>query len=268
MPSIEPFELFAIRYANHSGRSGSDNIIGGDLHDAGSDLDYYIWVARRSDRTFVIDTGFNEAAAATRRRTLIRKPKDGLALLGIDAAAVDEVILTHLHYDHAGTLADFPRARFHVQDQEASYVTGRCMCHKFLRHPYDVEDVVSFVRQVYAGRVAFHDGMDDLTDGLSVHRTGGHSGGLQVVRVWTRRGWVVIASDATHLYLNMKRRLPFPVVYNVGELLEGYNLIQRLADSPDHIIPGHDPLVMKLYPPPAAELEGMVVRLDVTPRVI
>jgi len=262
----EPFELFAIRYARHTGRKGSDNIIGGDLHEDGSDLDYFVWVARRSDKTFVIDTGFDAPAAARRGRDLLRKPHDGLARLRIDAAAVEDVVLTHLHYDHAGTLSAFPRARFHVQDAEVSYATGRCMCHGFLRHPYDVEDVVSFVRHVYSSRVAFHDGTVELADGLSLHRIGGHTAGLQVVRVWTRRGWVVVASDASHLYLNMRSRLAFPAVYNVGDLLEGYETIHRLADSPDHVIPGHDPLVMHLYPPPSPDLEGIVVRLDCPPR--
>jgi hypothetical protein len=45
-------------------------------------------------------------------------------------------------------------------------------------------------------------------------------------------------------------------------MLEGYNTLYRLADSPDHIVPGHDPLVMKYYPAESAELEGIVVRLD------
>jgi glyoxylase-like metal-dependent hydrolase (beta-lactamase superfamily II) len=264
--TLEPFELFAIRYARLSGRKGSDNIIGGDLHEAGSDLEYFVWVARRSDKTFVIDTGFNTAAATQRRRELLRKPKDALALLGIDATAVEDVVLTHLHYDHAGTVSAFPRARLHVQDTEVSYATGRCMCHGFLRHPYDVEDIVTFVRRVYAGQVAFHDGTVQLADGLSLHRIGGHTGGLQVVRVWTRRGWVVIASDASHLYINIRSRLAFPAVYHVGELLEGYETIHRLADSPDHVVPGHDPLVMQLYPPLSPELSGIVVRLDCAPR--
>jgi glyoxylase-like metal-dependent hydrolase (beta-lactamase superfamily II) len=83
--------------------------------------------------------------------------------------------------------------------------------------------------------------------------------------VWTRRGWVVIASDAAHLYANLQRGLPFPAVYNVAEMMEGFGLVRRLADSEEHIVPGHDPLVTKLYPPPSPELENIVVRLDVPP---
>lgn len=59
---------------------------------------------------------------------------------------------------------------------------------------------------------------------------------------------------------------PFPVVYNVADMFEGYRIVRELADSEDHIIPGHDPLVMVRYPPPSRELEGSVVRLDVAPR--
>ncbi|TCT05063.1 N-acyl homoserine lactonase family protein [Aquabacter spiritensis] len=264
--SEPPYDLFAIRYATHSGRRAVDNFIGGDPHETGSDLAYYVWVARNPERTFVIDTGFGPEAATARGRTLHRLPAEGLALLGIEAGAVDHVILTHLHYDHAGTLSAFPRARFHVQDAESAFATGRCMCHAHLRQAYDVEDVVGFVRCLYGGRVAFHDGVDTLAPGLTLHRIGGHSAGLQVVRVRTRRGHVVIASDASHLYGNMCGRIPFPIVHNVGEMLEGHALIHRLAESPDHVIPGHDPLVMALYPPPAPELAGIVARLDVPPR--
>lgn len=266
MPALEPFELFAIRYAHHSGRRGADNFIGGtDLHDSSSDLFYYVWVARRSDRCFLIDTGFGEEAAARRGRDLELRPALALEKMGIQARKVDEVILTHLHFDHAGTLGDFGNARFHLQADEARYATGPCMCHASLRHPFDVDDVVDFVRLNFAGRVCFHDHVSQLADGLSLHRTGGHSDGLQVVRVWTKRGWVVIASDASHLYANYRGNRPFPAVYHVGDLLDGYGKLRQLADSDDHIIPGHDPLVMSLYPPPSADLAGRVVRLDVPP---
>ncbi|WP_373356259.1 N-acyl homoserine lactonase family protein [Pseudoroseicyclus sp. CXY001] len=263
---MEPFELFALRYAHNGGRTGADNFVGGtDLHESSSPLDYYIWVARRSDRCFVIDTGFQKAAAEARGRDLLRTPAEALALLGIDAGRVDEVLLSHAHFDHAGGLGDFPAARVHVQDAEMAYATGRCMCHGFLQHPFDVEDVVRLVRLTYAGRVCHHDGDREIVPGLSVHRIGGHSAGLQSVRVWTKRGWVVVASDAAHLYENFRSERVFPFVYRVDELLEGYRRIRALADSDDHVVPGHDPLVMQLYPPVSPELEGLAVRLDEPP---
>ena len=263
--SIEPFEVFAIRYAHHGNRHPAENFVLADPHEFASDLDYFIWVLRRNDTTYIVDTGFGEEAAIRRGRELFRSPAESLRLLDIDPHKVTDVILTHLHYDHAGTLDRFPRARFHLQDLEMAYATGRSMCHALLRLPFDLDNVLEMVRKVFAGCAVFHDGDSELVPGLTLHRVGGHSAGLQILRVWTRRGWVVLASDASHLYSHFQCGRIFPVLYNAGEMLEGYKLLYRLAGSPDHIVPGHDPLVMQLYPAARPELEGIVVRLDATP---
>ena len=263
---VAPFELLAIRYARHTGRKASDNYISPvDFHDAASDLDYYVWVARRDKETYVIDTGFEAQAAQERGRELITPVREGLALAGVDVETVKHVILTHLHYDHAGTLDQFPDATFHIQDAEPAYATGRCMCHSSLRAAFNVEDVVSFVRKVYDDQVQFHQGTAELTPGLTLHLVGGHTAGLQIVRVWTQRGWVVVASDATHLYGNIDHQIPFPIVYNVGDMLEGHQLVRRLADSPQHIIPGHDPQVMHRYAALSPQTKNIVARLDMPP---
>ena len=58
----------------------------------------------------------------------------------------------------------------------------------------------------------------------------------------------------------------FPIVYNVGDVLEGYETIKKLATSPQHIIPGHDPAVLDRFPAARTGLEGWIVRLDVDPK--
>lgn len=262
---IEPFEIFAVRYAHVGNRHPGENFIFADPHEVASDLDYFIWVLRRGNGTFIVDTGFAEEAALRRGRNFLCNPVDTLRLIDVDPDQITDVILTHLHYDHAGNLDRFPRARFHLQEREMSYATGRCMCQQTLRAPFDLANMLMMIRHVYSDRAVFHDGDTEIVPGLTLHRVGGHSAGLQIARVWTRRGWVVIASDATHLYRNLEERRPFPIVYNVAEMLEGYNLLYRLADSADHIVPGHDPLIMKYYPAVKRELEEIIVRLDVAP---
>jgi len=265
MSTIEPFNLFAIRYAHLAKRSAAENFIGADSHEEGSPLDYFVWVAQRSDRVFVVDTGFGDAQAKLRQRNLLRQPSDGIKALDLDPARVEDVIITHLHYDHAGTLDAFPRARFHIQDKEMEFATGRCMCHASMRMAFAVEDVTALVHHLYAGRVAFHDGDEEICDGLSVHHIGGHTMGIQCVRVLTRRGWVVLASDTSHFYANMEEGRPFPIVYNVADMLDGHKRLSQLAASSRHIIPGHDPLVMKRYLAPGRALDGVAVRLDAEP---
>jgi glyoxylase-like metal-dependent hydrolase (beta-lactamase superfamily II) len=139
------------------------------------------------------------------------------------------------------------------------------MCHEGTRFPFEAEHVATMVHRIFEGRVEFHNGASELAPGVTLHRVGGHSLGLQVVRVRTRRGWVVIASDATHFYANMEQGRPYPVVFNVGEMLEGFKTIQRLAETPQHVIPGHDPLVLARYPAAKRGLAGIAVRVDADP---
>lgn len=260
------YEVFAVRYARHD-RRASENFLGGDPHDGPMPLDYYVWAIVGGGKTIIVDTGFGPEQARLRKRELLRSPVDGLKELGIDAAKVEDVIITHTHYDHVGGLDLFPNAMIHIQDREMAFCTGRSMCHPTLNQSVAVEDAVGLVRRVFAGRVRFHDGADELAPGLSLHFIGGHTMGLQCVRVMTRRGWVVLASDAAHLYAHLEQRRAFPVVYNVADMLEGHETLKRLASSPHHIVPGHDPLVAKIYPAARPGLEGAVVRLDMEPRL-
>ena len=258
------YELFAIRYATREARR-SDHFIGGDPHDGPMPMDYFVWVARGGGRTFIVDTGFTAEIAAKRQRTFLRSPIETLGELDIDVNTVEDVILTHLHYDHAGNFDRFPKARFHLQERELAYATGRYMQYPRLSHSFEVEDVCGIVRLNYARRVVFYNGDAELAPGITIHAASGHSAGLQFVRVNTRRGPVVLASDVSHFYENMASERPFTTAFHIGEMLEGFDKLIAMAPDESHIVPGHDPLVMKLYPAVSAELEGAVVRLDVPP---
>jgi glyoxylase-like metal-dependent hydrolase (beta-lactamase superfamily II) len=257
-----PYEVYAIRYARHEARRASANFIGGDEHDGPSPLDYFVWLVRGEAGTFVVDTGFDAAAAAERGRRLITPVGDGLTVLGVDHSTVADVIVTHMHYDHAGNHHLFPAARYHLQDAEMAFCTGRAMTHAALRHAYSVGDVAEMVGKVFRGRVAFHAGDTELAPGLSLHLIGGHTAGMQAVRVWTRRGWLVLASDAAHFYANMDEGRPFPIVHDVAAMLEGHRALKALASADDLVIPGHDPLVLARFPPARPELAGHIARLD------
>ena len=262
MAELEHFRVYAIRYARVD-RKASENFLGGDPHEAGMPMDYFVWLAVSDSKTWVIDTGFNQAAADKRQREFLRCPTEGLAKLGVKAEDVEDVIITHLHYDHIGNFDKFPKAQFHLQDSEMAYATGRYMANPFFAHAFELDEVVAMVRNVYGGRVSFYDGDVELAPNISLHHVGGHTKGLQVVRLWTQRGWLVLASDASHYTANMNEGRPFPIVVDVGQMIDGWQKMQRLVDDPARIIPGHDPKVMEMFPAPDPALEGIAVRLDV-----
>jgi glyoxylase-like metal-dependent hydrolase (beta-lactamase superfamily II) len=261
---MSTYEIHAIKYASNNERRRADNFIGGDPHDGPMPMDFFVWVLKGEAGTFVFDTGFDEVMATKRQRRITRPVGEGLKAIGVEPDSVRDVIISHMHYDHAGNHTLFPNARYHIQDEEMRYCTGRCMCHPHLRHPFEAADVSAMVGRVFEGRAAFHEGASEIAPGLSVHLVGGHSRGLQFVRARTARGWVVLASDVSHYYENFEQDRPFAIAENVSAMLEGFGTMRRMADSPEHIVPGHDPMVLQRYPASIPGLEG-VVRLDLAP---
>jgi glyoxylase-like metal-dependent hydrolase (beta-lactamase superfamily II) len=261
------YEVYAIRYASRAA-TRAENFIGADPHDdAPMPLDYYVWAIRGARETFLLDLGFTAETAAARKRDFLRCPIEALRLIDVDPAAVANVIVSHMHYDHVGNFHKLANAVFHLQEAEMHYAVGRHMRHPFLNHPFNVEDVVGLVRLNYASRVRFHQGDAEIAPGLSVHRAGGHSAGLQFARVHTSRGWVVLASDATHFYANLDEGRPFPTIVSTAEQFDTFERLAAAAPSRDHIVPGHDPLVMQYYPPASNALAGIVARLDAAPSI-
>ncbi len=259
------YEILAVKYAERHNRTRGESFILADDHASPHPMDYFVWVIRNAERTLIVDTGFDAAEAANRGRAILRTPAVALSALGIDAATVTDVVITHLHYDHAGTLGAFPTARFHLQAAEMAYATGPCMCHDAMRLPFTAEHVCQMVKNVYSGRVIFYDGDAEVAPGITVHKIGGHSRGLQVVRVMTPHGPVVVASDAAHYYETFEQKKPFPLLADLEDMIKGYTTLQTLAGGDaKRVVPGHDPLVLKRYPPLTATSMGMVHRLDVT----
>jgi len=264
---LPEYEVWALLYAISPERQGHENYVGADIHDGPERLHFYIWAIRGAGRTVLVDVGFGDHSSRKRGRALEVLPAEALARIGVAAEAVEDVILTHLHYDHAGCLGDFPNARFHLQDGEMSHATGRNMVHAFMRHAYEIEDVVQAVRLVFDERMAFHDGAWSLAPGIDIFPMPGHTPGLQSVRVNTKRGPIVLASDAFHLYGNIVKGKPFPILHDTAATMESWARIRDLAGDLEHAIPGHDPWVSQAYPPPAPEWEGKVMALHEAPRI-
>ena len=253
------WEVYALRYATVA-RRRLELFIMHDLHDSDAQMDYFVWYLQSEGETILVDTGFNQKAAAERKRRYLRCPIKSLEQAGIPADSISDTIITHAHYDHAGNIELLPKTQFHLQEREMIYATGKEMRYPFCRHAYDPHDVSNLIFANYDERVCFHDGDYELRDGLSVHLVGGHTRGLQIVRVFTSRGWMVLASDAAHYLENYLNRSPLPIVTDVADMIRGYETIDALAQTRDHVVAGHDPLTMTQYQrvgPPELEIVSL-----------
>lgn len=254
------WSVYALKYAERNSRTRADSFIDDDHPAAPHGMDYFVWVLDNGHRRIVVDTGYDAAEGARRDRPILRDPAAALRVLDLDPETVAEVVITHLHYDHAGGLDRYPKAVFHLQETEMHFATGPCMCDPDLRAPFTAEHVCEMVRHVYSGRVVFHRGDAEIAPGVTIHRIGGHSKGLQVVRVMTETGPLCLASDAAHYFENFEARKLFPIVADRAEMLAGFDRIVELGGSADRVIPGHDPLVRDRFP--SFGNSGFVWRLD------
>lgn len=245
---MTPWEVFAVKYADRNQRTRKDSFILDDDHHLPHEMDYFIWVLRQGSEIVLVDTGYDQEEGDRRERPIRLNPVEALAPLGVDPQTVSTIIVTHLHYDHAGGLKHFPNATIHLQAAEMAYATGPCMCHGTLKDPFTADHVCEAVQRLYSGRVVFHEGDGQVREGVTVHHTGGHSKGLQAVRVLTEAGWMCLASDTSHYYENFLDEKPFPIVVDLDDMLEGFRTIRQLASADRLVIPGHDPLVRDFFP--------------------
>ena len=116
------------------------------------------------------------------------EPIEALRAVGEDPASIDFVVVSHLHYDHAGGMLgpdgrpSFPNARYVVQRDEAEAAHGDELR---LQGIMEVEQLDA-VRA--AGQLAEVNGEVELVDGVRVIRTGGHTRGSQAVLIGAERG--------------------------------------------------------------------------------
>lgn len=255
--SPSEFRVYAVRYATRSGLRGQH------FHgltrdwDAPHETAYFVWLAVSATRTVVVDAGIHPERAATVPEIGYRgSPPELLAELGIAPEQVDTLVLTHLHYDHTGTVALFPNARIVVQQAELDYWTGplaaRIVRERWLMERADVAHVqvaLATTTDAHPGGAITVTGDAELAPGLSVHLVGGHTAGMQVVRFATAAGPFVIASDAAHYYENIEDDRPFEILHDVPGMYLGFDRINELAGSPARVAPGHDPEVFTRHPP-------------------
>ncbi len=243
MPSVPSYRIYAVRYAHRT--CTSSEAFYGDHHASPMAMDYFVWALTDGTHAVVVDLGFTEAVGSRRGRQFLRCPSRGLAEIGIDCAQVEHVVLSHFHYDHVGNYALFPRATFYVQDAEMAFYTGRHAAMPAFRHSVEVDDVCALVRLNYEGRLLFVDGAREIVPGISVHKVGGHTAGMQIVTVDHAKGQAVVASDAAHYYRNFEERIPFNTLHDLPGMYRAFDRIRELAGDEELVIPGHDPLVLE-----------------------
>ena len=256
------YKIYAIRYAERDGGTRSSDFYMATDPLAAHKLTYFMWVVIGDDGdSYVIDAGFTPEAGARRNRPVTCDVLAVMRTLGVDIENQRDVVLTHLHWDHVGHIRSFPNAKFWLQEKEMAFWTGPDATRYGYIQTIEADDIVTLVKLNFEGRLKFLDGPATLAPGITLHPIGGHSPGMQVVRIDTGEGVVLLASDAAHFYENLEPDKPFAIIHSLADQHRATEQMHELVDSRANIVPGHDPLVLERYSAPTPELAGHVVEI-------
>jgi N-acyl homoserine lactone hydrolase len=216
---------------------------------------------RAESKLILVDTGFAGGRSMTGRAFVdFENPRVVLAKIEREPKDVGTIVMTHLHFDHAGNIDVFPHATIVVQRYE--YESWKRVLKDIGDEPRDktnwilsslnLDDISRFDRAIADGRVAFVEGEHDLCPGVRLNLAAdSHTFGSQWVEVTTADGPHVIAGDAVASFANLERM--WPPGYHQGNcwsLLNCYGRIKATVGENrlDRIVPGHDMEVFRRLP--------------------
>jgi len=249
--SKSTYEVYAIRYATLPGFPVSDLVAGAE---PGRKLDIamMIWLVRGNGHNILIDSGFyHDRFFKDWEVKNFTKPSDTLVRLGLKPEDITDVIITHMHWDHADGMDLFPNARIWIQKDELQYYAGQAWQSKDTHGGIDEEDVLTLVKLNTQGRVGLVDGdVQQIIPGVTCYTGGKHTFQSQYVGVQTAGGTVVLASDNMYLYENLERHVPIAATLDAASNLRAQDRMKQIAARPELIVPGHDPAVFAKFPNP------------------
>src|SRR5688572_23395886 len=214
----------------------------GEFSAATTQIPIAAYLIRTAGGNVLFDTGLSPRALPGLRRNdpLARFDETDLLVnrlgtLGLEPGDVAVVVLSHLHYDHAGGAELFPKSELIVQKDEYAYAQypASFFAPFYYRKNFDLPG--------YRWRLL--DGDSELAPGLTVLRSDGHTPGHQSLLVeLPETGPVILAGDACYWREHIAQERVPGVVWNPTLALHSIKRLKTLARlTGARIFPGHDP---------------------------
>jgi glyoxylase-like metal-dependent hydrolase (beta-lactamase superfamily II) len=251
------YEIYALKYAGPF-RSKLAMLRWNEGWDHDVERNYYIWAIKGKEGFTVVDTGVGMTLATARKLSGYVNPVDVLARIGANGSNVTKVVITHIHFDHAGGMEmfpkAFPRAVFYVQRREFDFWTKSPIAK---RAPFaassDELAVKTLASMEASDRLALVDGDREIEPDMEILLAPGHTVGLQAVAVVTSEGTAIVASDCAHVAKSFRDDIPSCFITDMAAWMKTYDKLRSRA-SVNLIFPGHDTLMLTDYPKVAEDI--------------
>lgn len=246
------YEIYALRYGTLPHFPVADLVAGADPVRK-LDIAMMIWLVRGNGHNIIVDSGFyHDRFFKDYQVTDFIKPSDTVSRVGVKPEDITDIIITHMHWDHADGIDLFPNARIWIQKDELEYHAGEAWQSKDTSDGIDPEDLLTVVKLNTQGRVGLVNGdAQQILPGITCYTGGKHTHQSQYVGVQTAAGTYVLASDNLYLYENLEKQLPIAATVDTASNLRAQARMKQIAARPDFIIPGHDPAIFTRFPNPA-----------------
>jgi glyoxylase-like metal-dependent hydrolase (beta-lactamase superfamily II) len=241
------YDVYAIRYATLAQFPVRGLIAGADTSRR-MDIAMTVWLLRGNGRVVLVDAGFYRDKFVQRWKPVdFVLPSEAVARAGVKPEDVTDIIVSHIHWDHADGVDLFPNARVWIQKEEYVHHIGAMGGQ--LDRAIDPDDAKMFATLASRGRIHQVDGDSvQIMPGITVFTGGKHTFASQYVSVETAAGTVVLASDNAYLYENFEKHVPIAQTLDAASNLRAQERMLTIASSPRLIVPGHDPLVFQRFP--------------------
>ncbi len=251
------YEIFALRYATVPDFP-LRGLVAGAPRGQRVPLAMTFWLLRGNGKVILFDAGFyrDKFIAQWKPQDYVT-PAQAVERLGIKPGDITDIVISHIHWDHADGVDLFPNAHVWLQKDEYDYYVGAGGAPL---HPAidSLDSAMLFALQAQ-GRVTKIDGDDrEIFPGIRVYTGGKHTYASEYLSAPTRSGTVVLASDNVYLYQNLDQHRPIAQTLDSLSNLAAQTRMLTIASKPGLIVPGHDPLVFERFPTVAKD----VVRID------
>jgi glyoxylase-like metal-dependent hydrolase (beta-lactamase superfamily II) len=259
---VSTYEVLAVRYGTRIATKAESYL---NYHvygepDESFGMDYFFWLVRGPERTVLVDCGFGAEAGRRRGRTTLVDPVVALSALGVEPGAVDQLVVTHAHYDHIGNLHRFPNAEVVIARREYEFWTGPYARRLQFAHSTEADELERLAATREEGRLRLVEDTLDLAPGIELVVVGGHTPGQMVAQVAVDRpeggqGAAVLAADALHFYEELDRDRPFFVVADLVDMYRGFDVLREMTEDAGRLlVAGHDAEVGKRF---AGRVDGL-----------
>ena len=245
------YEIYAIRYATLADFPVSGLVAGADPSRK-MDIAMMVWLVRGNGHNVLVDAGFyrDQFMKQWHPKDYV-KPSEAIARVGLKPEDITDLVITHMHWDHADGMDLFPKARIWLQKDELEYYAGAAWQSRNAHGGIDPDDILAAVKLNTQGRVTLVNGdAQEILPGITCYLGGKHTYASQYLGINTAQGTVVLASDNMYLYENLDKHAPIAQTLDAESNLRAQDRMKQLAADPRLIIPGHDPAVMTRFPNP------------------